>query len=88
MCHNWPQRGKLIFALFLLLPFRGALCHNAPVKIRKTVEIKARVDERTKAELLRLASLRELDISDVLREAVRDLLQKQRSYLQPNLAAK
>lgn len=47
------------------------------MRIKKDTEIKARVDGRTKAELWRMASLRELDVSDLIREAIRDLLRKQ-----------
>lgn len=50
----------------------------ARVRIRKDEEIKARVDGRTKAELGQLAFMRGLDLSDILREAVRDLLGRQR----------
>lgn len=46
------------------------------MKIRKNVEIKARVDGRTKAEIARIADRREVDVSDILREAIRDLLKK------------
>ena len=54
------------------------MCHKVSLmKIRKDVEIKARIDGRTKAELWRLASSRELDLSDIVREALRDLLRKQ-----------
>jgi hypothetical protein len=51
---------------------------NSPtMRIRKDAEIKARVDGRTKVELWSLAYARGLDVSDLLREAVRDLLAKQ-----------
>lgn len=52
-----------------------------PMKIRKTVEVKARIDGRTKAELARLADQRELDLSDILREAIRELLEKERNVI-------
>lgn len=48
------------------------------MRLRKDEEIKARVDGRTKAELGQLAFHRGLDVSDILREAVRDLLVRQR----------
>ena len=48
------------------------------VKIRKNTEVKARVDGRTKAELARIADEREVDVSDILREAIRDLLHKEK----------
>jgi hypothetical protein len=54
------------------------------VRIRKDAEIKARVDGRTKVELWRLAYARGLDVSDLVREAVRDLLAKEQS-LTPKL---
>lgn len=47
-------------------------------RVRKDQEIKARVDGRTKRELEQLAYSRDLELSDVLREAVRDLLNAQR----------
>ena len=53
----------------------------ASVRIKKDAEIKARVDGRTKIELWRLAYSRGLDVSDLLREAVRDLLAKQQALL-------
>ena len=49
------------------------------MRIKKDAEIKARVDGRTKIELWRLAYARGLDVSDLLREAVRDLLARQQS---------
>jgi antitoxin component of RelBE/YafQ-DinJ toxin-antitoxin module len=49
------------------------------VRVKKDAEIKARVDGRTKAELWRLAYSRGLDVSDLIREAVRDLLAKQQT---------
>ena len=49
------------------------------VRIKKDAEIKARVDGRTKAELWRLAYSRGLDVSDLVREAVRDLLARQQT---------
>ncbi len=48
----------------------------AHMRARKDQEIKARVDSRTKAELGQLAYIRDLDVSDLLREAVRELLQR------------
>jgi hypothetical protein len=89
MCHNSEQPGKAFFRLFCSLDLSSRIVPQcADMKIRKSVEIKARVDERTKAELSRLADIRELDVSDVLREAVRDLLQKQRATQEPSLAAR
>ena len=49
------------------------------MRIRKDAEIKARVDDRTKVQLWSLAYARGLDVSDLVREAVRDLLAKQQS---------
>jgi hypothetical protein len=49
------------------------------MRIRKDAEIKARVDGRMKIELWSLAYARGLDVSDLLREAVRDLLAKQQT---------
>jgi hypothetical protein len=54
------------------------------VRIKKDAEIKARIDGRTKIELWQLAYSRGLDVSDLLREAVRDLLTKQQG-LTPKL---
>lgn len=51
----------------------------AHVRVKKDAEIKARVDGRTKVELWQLAYSRGLDVSDLLREAVRDLLAKQQT---------
>ena len=48
------------------------------MKIPKNEEIKARVDGRTKAELSQLAYQRGLDLSDIIREALRLLLASQR----------
>jgi hypothetical protein len=48
------------------------------MRVRKDEEIKARVDGRTKAELGQLAFIRGLDVSDLLRQAVRDLLSRER----------
>lgn len=49
--------------------------HNAAmIKLRKVAVIKARVDKRTKSQLAALAVNRDLDISDLVREAVRELL--------------
>ena len=44
------------------------------MKTRKTAEIKARVDERTKEDIQRLAEIRGLDTSDIIREAIRNLI--------------
>lgn len=48
----------------------------APVKIKKNEEIKARVDGSTKAALWQLAMTRDLDLSDLVREALRDFIRK------------
>lgn len=50
------------------------LFHNAPMKQPKTAEIKARVDEVTKTRLVELAEKRHLDTSDLIREAIRRLI--------------
>jgi antitoxin component of RelBE/YafQ-DinJ toxin-antitoxin module len=55
--------------------------HNASMKIRKDQEIKARVDGRTKAELWEIAYRRGLDVSDLIREAVRDFIRKNQPFL-------
>lgn len=47
-------------------------------RVPKNKEIKARVDGRTKRELEEMAYRRDLQVSDLLREAVRDLLTSQR----------
>ena len=44
--------------------------------MRKEAEIKARVDLKTKASLCQVAAARELDLSDIVREALRDFLRK------------
>ena len=49
----------------------GTMRHMKP---KKTEEVKARVDDATKTRLVQLANLRELDLSDVLREAIREFL--------------
>jgi hypothetical protein len=54
------------------------------MRVKKDAEIKARVDGRTKLELWSLAYSRGLDVSDLIREAVRDLLAKQQA-LAPKL---
>ena len=51
--------------------------HIADMKPLKNEAIKARVDGRTKAQLFQLAMARELDVSDLIREAVRELLNRQ-----------
>lgn len=48
------------------------------IRVRKDEEIKARVDGRTKAEVAQLAFTRGLDMSDLLREAIRELLTRNR----------
>jgi hypothetical protein len=73
-----PRIGRHPARKFIRFDTSGAMCHKVSLmKIRKDVEIKARIDGRTKAELWRLASSRELDLSDIVREALRDLLRKQ-----------
>lgn len=49
------------------------------VRVTKDAEIKARVDARTKRDVEQLAYARDLDASDILREAVRMLLSSRRS---------
>ena len=51
------------------------------MKVKKDKEIKARVDGRTKIELWSLAYARGLDVSDLVREAIRDLLAKEQSLV-------
>ena len=51
--------------------------HRMNYRLPKDAEIRARIDGRTKAELSHLAFDRDLQISDLLREAVRDLLRRQ-----------
>lgn len=46
------------------------------VKLKKDEEIKARVDGRTKEALGVLADSRHLDMSDIIREALRDFISK------------
>lgn len=55
--------------------------HNVPVKLKKNEEIKARVDGNTKSELWQLALKRQLDMSDVIREALRDYLFKNKQLI-------
>lgn len=59
---------------------------TTPTKPKKDAEIKARVDGHTKTELWRLAYARDLDESDLLREAVRDLFTKYQPA--PHLASR
>lgn len=47
------------------------------MRMKKDAEVKARVDGQTKLQLARIAYLRGLDTSDLLREAIRDFLAKQ-----------
>ena len=51
------------------------------MRIRKDAEIKARVDGRMKIELWSLAYARGLDVSDLVREAIRDFLAKQQAMM-------
>jgi hypothetical protein len=51
------------------------------MRIRKDAEIKARVDGRMKIELWSLAYARGLDVSDLVREAIRELLAKEQSLV-------
>ena len=61
----------------MLLTLLAQCATMRPMKPKKSEEVKARVDEVTKRLLTELALKRHLDISDVLREAIRDLLSRQ-----------
>lgn len=54
----------------------GTLRTIDPVKPKKDEEIKARVDGSTKAALWQMALSRHLDLSDLVREALRDFIRK------------
>lgn len=54
------------------------------MKLKKNEEIKTRVDGATKNDLWLLAQRRQLDLSDVVREALRDFILKHRT---PNATA-
>jgi antitoxin component of RelBE/YafQ-DinJ toxin-antitoxin module len=63
--------------MFLLLDHAGRVVPQCGLmKVKKDREIKARVDSGTKAALWQLAYLHGLDVSDLIREAIRDLLLK------------
>jgi post-segregation antitoxin (ccd killing protein) len=58
------------------------------MRTKRDTEIKARVDAQTKLHLGQLAYVRGLDVSDLVREAIRDLFAKQTFILTPTQGEK
>lgn len=57
------------------------LVNNVPVKPKKDEEIKARVEGSTKSQLWLIAGMRGLDVSDIVREALRDFIRKNQASI-------
>lgn len=58
--------------------------HNADMsKQKKSEDIKARVDPWTKANLQHLASLENLDLSDLVRRALREFIDRRGTQQRP-----
>lgn len=57
---------------------------NVPVKAAKTEEIKARVEPLTKHSLQEIAAQERLDVSDIVRRALREFIERQTQRTAPN----
>jgi len=75
MFHNVTRHVKPFCGTFgNILPRVGGCEPNGPVKTLKTQAIRTRIDPQTRNALEKLAAEENLDISDLVRRALRDFL--------------
>jgi hypothetical protein len=86
MSHNGEQLSTDYFRLNSLrnLDTMGTLWPNVTVKAAKTEEIKARVEPLTKHSLQAIAAQERLDVSDIVRRALREFIERHTQRTAPN----
>lgn len=75
----WSEEGTLLLTVYIWTPKENNMTQRTPL----TGEIKTRVPETVKRGLVEEAARRELDLSDIAREAFREYLARRQSPTEP-----